>query len=422
MVRFLRYLAVVFLILMLAADAAADLPIPDRRKPQFQKEAGYYIFPSPYSIPGVGDGLAVVGLGMNLGGTYTDLFGFGLTGDMLGLGLGIIDVHLVPERLILDINAERFSKATMTSFSERGMNTAEHDYTLLEFDNFQFIGGRLTNTYFDRKFEVYGGGYLINSKLGGILDPEGNTILDVQDPQPWREQVYVIGTRFDLTDDYADPRRGLRLDAGRWWSPPKDQSDPDFYHMEYNATAYIPMGRISTWVFNYFRSDARVLRQGETDFTAIEQETGLNCSDLSLTPEEQQECIDVVNGIKAANTYGTAGSFGGTSRLRSYPNDRYKGAHAVFYGTEFRFNLTEEARPFDIFIAKDIRTVLQLAFFYELGSVEDERKRLGDIYRASYGAGFRMVTASGVVFRADVAAGREGFETTIIFGYPWEPL
>jgi hypothetical protein len=191
--------------------------------------------------------------------------------------------------------------------------------------------------------------------------------------------------------------------------------------MEYNVTAYIPMGRISTWVFNYFRSDAHVLRQGDIDRNNISVEQGLNCAtitDLQL----QAKCWAVVDNIVAANTCGTAGSFGGTSRLRSYPNDRYKGAHAVFYGTEFRFNLTEEARPFDIFIAKDIRTVLQLAFFYELGSVEDERKRLGDIYRASYGAGFRMVTASGVVFRADVAAGREGFETTIIFGYPWEPL
>jgi len=422
MVLFLRYLAVVFPILVLAVDAVADLPIPDRRKPQFQKESGYYIFPSPYSIPGVGDGLAVVGIGMNLGGTYTDLFGFGLTGDMLGLGLGIIDVHLVPERLILDINVERFNKATVTSFSERGMNTAEHDYTLLKFDNFQFIGGRLTNTYFDRKLEVYGGGYLINSKLGAILRPDGSTILDVQDPQPWREQVYVLGTRFDLTDDYADPRKGLRLDVGRWWSPPKDQRDPDFYHMEYNATAYIPMGRISTWVFNYFRSDAHVLRQGTTNRDTISVQQELNCNDLAVGSQEWQDCWAVVDNIVAANTYGTAGSFGGTSRLRSYPNDRYKGAHAVFYGTEFRFNLTEEARPFDIFIAKDIRTVLQLAFFYELGSVEDERKRLGDIYRASYGAGFRMVTASGVVFRADVAAGKEGFETSIIFGYPWEPL
>ncbi len=70
---------------------------------------------------------------------------------------------------------------------------------------------------------------------------------------------------------------------------------------------------------------------------------------------------------------------------------------------------------------KEASTTRSLSF-YELGSVEDERRRLGDIYRASYGAGIRMVTASGVVFRADVAAGKEGLETSIIFGYPWEPL
>jgi outer membrane protein assembly factor BamA len=96
------------------------------------------------------------------------------------------------------------------------------------------------------------------------------------------------------------------------------------------------------------------------------------------------------------------------------------GAHTVFYGTEVRWTLTEEARPFDIFIAKDIRTVLQVALFYEMGSVADKRQDLGDVYRSSYGAGFRMVTASGIVLRADVASGREGIETTIIIGYPWE--
>jgi hypothetical protein len=92
----------------------------------------------------------------------------------------------------------------------------------------------------------------------------------------------------------------------------------------------------------------------------------------------------------------------------------------VFYGTEVRWTLTEEAHPFDIFIAKDVRTVLQVALFYELGSVSDLRNELGNLYRPSYGAGFRMVTASGIVLRADVATGREGIETTIIFGYPWE--
>jgi hypothetical protein len=188
--------------------------------------------------------------------------------------------------------------------------------------------------------------------------------------------------------------------------------------MEYNATAYFPLGKHSTWLFNYFRSDAHVLRQGETDPLVIDKDQRLNCS--SLSGDDRTRCEQIVQNIVAANTYGTATGLGGTGRLRSYPDGRFLGAHTVFYGTEVRWTLTEEAHPFDIFIAKDVRTVLQVALFYEMGSVADKRDELGDIYHSSYGAGFRMVTASGIVLRADVATGREGMETTIIFGYPWE--
>ena len=406
--------------LSLLSSAADTSPFPERRKPQFQKDSGYYLFPTPYSIPGLGEGLAVVGVAMNVADTYTDLFGFGLTGDMGGAGLGILDVHLVPETLILDINLESFNKATMTSFSKRGMDTQKHDYSLLEFDNFQFAGGRLTSTFFDRRFEVYGGSYLLNMKLDAILNNEGNTTVDIQNPTPWRTHVSAVGTRIDLTDDYADPRRGLRTDVSRWWSPPRGQSDPNYYIMEYSASFYVPLATRNTWVFNVFRSDAHVVRKGGTDPVVINLEQDMKCDSSTLTFKEQQDCWEVIDNIIAANTYGTVNAFGGTSRLRSYPQDRYKGAHSVFYGTEFRWNLTEKARPFDIFIAKDIRTVLQVAFFYETGSVADKREDLGDIMRSSYGVGFRMVTASGVVLRADVAAGNEGFETTIILGYPWE--
>jgi hypothetical protein len=38
--------------------------------------------------------------------------------------------------------------------------------------------------------------------------------------------------------------------------------------------------------------------------------------------------------------------------------------------------------------------------------------------RDSYGLGLRIVTASGVVFRGDVAYGREGLNTAIFIGYP----
>jgi outer membrane protein assembly factor BamA len=381
-------------------------------------DRGYYFFPMPYSIPGVGEGIGVMGIGMNLGGTATDAFGFALGGGLPGWGAGVSDIHLVPRTVILDIVSIQFGKSTITSYQQRGMSTDKHDYSYLQFEQYGFTGGRLTATFADRRFEVYGGGYLIGSQLDKILDQNSNTIQDIEGSPTWRMKVYGAGIRGDLTDDYYDPRKGFRLDVSRWWSPPTSDSSPDYYRMEYNATAYFPLGKHSTWLFNYFRSDAHVVRQGETDPAAIEDQQGLNCA--SLTGTDRTKCEQVVQNIVDGNTYGTATGLGGTSHLRSYPDNRFTGAHTVFYGTELRWTLTEEAHPFDIFIAKDVRTVLQVALFYERGSSADKREDLRDIYRSSYGAGFRMVTASGIVLRADVAAGREGIETTIIMGYPWE--
>ncbi len=420
MKRLRPVLAVLLLFLFPLFSFADDAFPPERRKPQFTTDPGYYVFPMPYSIPGVGEGLGVLGIGMNLGGSHTDVFGFLLGGGITGEGFGVTDIHIVPEHLILDLTGINFAKASVTSFRGRGMNTDKHDFSYLQFTNYHFAGGRLTATFDERRYEIYGGAYKIGSELDKILDQNRNAILDVQEPVVWRTTVYGFGLRGDLTDDYNDPRRGVRLDVGRWWSPPATDRDPDFYRIEYNATAYLPLGKRSTWVFNYFRSDAVVVRQGETNPSAVEQQQGLNCGDPTLTPQQRADCLSVVDNIVAGNTYGTASGLGGTSRLRSYPNDRFSGAHTEFYGTEVRWTLTEEAHPFDIFIAKDVRTALQVAAFYEMGSVADKRSDLGNLYRSSYGAGFRMITASGIVLRADLASGREGIETTIIVGYPWE--
>ena len=122
----------------------------------------------------------------------------------------------------------------------------------------------------------------------------------------------------------------------------------------------------------------------------------------------------------ANNKYGTATSLGGFSRLRSYPQGRYKGAHTEFYGTEVRWNLTDERTPFDLFIIKDVRTAVQVSAFYEIGSTADLRSDLGKTMRDSYGCGLRIVTASGVVLRGDLAFGKEGVSPEIFIGYPWE--
>ena len=415
-----QVLALLLLHVFALTASASDAFLPERRKPQFTYEPGYYLVPLPYSIPGAGNGAGVLGIANNIKGTAADLFAFALSGDLPGAGIGISDLHLVPRTLILDITTIQFGHSSITSYKERGMETGKHDFTYLQFDNYGFVGARLTASFLERRLEAYGGQYYIFSELAGIKDEQGNTILDVEGAPRWRTNVYGMGVRGDVTDDYYDPRRGVRLDVGRWWSPPTSDSSPDFYRMEYSASVYLPVGKRSTWVFNAFRSDAHVLRQGQTDPAIIEQEQGLNCSDPTLTPQQQLDCRQVVASIVAANTFGTATGLGGTSRLRAYPNDRYSGAHTLFYGTEVRWTLTEEAYPFDIFIAKDVRTLLQVAAFYEVGTVADLRSELGDLYRPAYGAGFRMVTASGIVFRADLAFGREGMETTVILGYPWE--
>ena len=399
----------------IAQETSEDTIYPARRKPQFSRNFGYAIFPYPYSLPGIGSGVSLVGGAMNIADTCTDAYGIIFTGDVRGTALGVADIHIVPQTLILDIGYGTVNEATIQSYSKRGMNTDKNDYRLIEFGDTEYYGGRMTATFFDRRFEVYWAWYQGAMTLKSIRDKDGNVIVEAQDSSRQRGYNTLYGARFDLTDDYADPRRGVRLDVTRSQTPQSD-AGPDYYVMDYNTTAYIPIGRRSTWAFNYLRSDAVVTREGETDPAKLEQQQGLNCS-MATDPVL---CRQVVDNMVANNKYGTATSLGGFSRLRSYPQGRFKGAHTEFYGTEVRWNLTDERTPFDLFIMKDVRTAVQVSLFYEIGSTADLRSELGKIMRDSYGFGLRVVTASGVVLRGDLAFGREGFSPEIFIGYPWE--
>jgi len=403
----------------LSGAASIDLSlVPDRRKEQFQKSFGYALFPYPYSLPGIGKGIGLVGGAMNVFDTYTDVYGIIFSGDVRGEALGIADIHLIPKTLILETGVGAISKISIQSYSQRGMNTNKHDYHLIELTDTEYYGGRLVATFFDRRFEVYGAMYEGGARPKSIRDNEGNVITTSDNASKVRGRTTLVGTRLDLTDDYQDPRKGFRVDVTRTSSPPRDSS-ADFFVMDYNTTAYVPIGRRSTWAFNYLLSDAVVNKQGETNRTAIENSTGFHCSTIA-DPQLRRLCTQEIDSRIAENTYGTASSLGGFSRLRSYPQSRFKGAHTMFYGTEIRWNLTDETTPFNIFVMKDVRTAVQVSLFYEAGSTADTRSDVGKIMRDSYGVGLRVVTASGVVFRGDLAAGKEGIEPEIFIGYPWE--
>jgi len=405
-----------------ADNTSGNSIITERRKIQFPTDFAYALFPYPYSLPGIGQGLGLVGGAMNIADTYTDVYGIIFTGDVRGTALGVADIHILPRKLIFDLGYGTVNEATIQSFSQRGMNSDKHDYQLIEFGDTEYYGGRMTATFFDRRFEVYGAWYQGSMKLKSIRDKDGNVIVPTENAPRERGNNVLIGTRLDLTDDYADPRRGIRLDISRSYSPPRN-SGPDYYVVDYNTTGYIPIGRRSTWAFNVLRSDAVVVHQGETDPAALQNQLGLHC-DPTLPPDQltscQQAIDEVINNTIANNKYGTATQLGGFSRLRSYSQGRYKGAHTLFYGTEVRWNLTDERTPYNIFIMKDIRTAVQVSAFYEIGSTADASAELGKIWRDSYGLGLRIIGASGVVLRGDLAFGREGFAPEIFIGYPWE--
>ena len=408
-----------FSILLIAvASPAKAIDLPERRKDQFPTDSGYYLVPAPYSIPGLGNGLIAVGALTNINQTNADVYGFAAGGDIQGYGLFATELHLIEKTLLLDVTHTSFDKASSQVYSQRGMHTSADDYILAELDHASYNGGRLTYTTFDRRLEFYGVLYANEARLAAIHDKDGNLIQSTVDSQISKSETYTYGMRLDLTDDYIDPRRGVRAETSLWHTPPDDADSPDFDIVELNLTGYIPVGSRHTLAVNYFQADTHINRQGQTDPAAVESDLGLDCSIGSA--KNQADCLSVVNDTVAANTYGSVGSLGGLSRLRSYPEDRFKGSHARFIGAEFRWNLVEETRPFDYFFAKDVRTVIQIAAFYERGAISDIRDELWSTMRQSYGVGARLVTKSGLIFRADIANGDEGEELSIIFGYPWE--
>ena len=85
---------------------------------------------------------------------------------------------------------------------------------------------------------------------------------------------------------------------------------------------------------------------------------------------------------------------------------------------EYRMNLTDERTPFNIIIAKGVRTGVQLALFAERGTVFDSWADQWKNMKTTYGAGLRVML-SGVIIRLDGSYGNEGSTLIVFINNPW---
>lgn len=274
---------------------------------------------------------------------------------------------------------------------------------------------------FERRLHLNAAGNRQRSKLGAIRDKEGE-VITVGNGDTIDAFNRSVGAIVDLSDDCSDPRDGVQMEVYRYDRPDPGRPDPYFYVMDYNLSYFYPIGAFSTWGWNLYRSDAVVIREGETNEAKIKENLGFNC-DQMIDLIQKGKCDSVesqyVGETKSGNQHGTATSLGGTQRMRSYVTNRYYAAHALSIGSEFRWNLTEEFTPFNIVVAGGVRTGIQFAFFAEGGTVADLTNELDENWKYSYGSGVRFILASGFVVRLDVASGSEGTQPSLIFLYPW---
>lgn len=412
-----RYQLTLCLISALLITSSNSDAAVERRKDQFGRDFGYYLYPIVGEIPGLGKAAGAGASVLNINGGDTDVTGYYVGGDFEAKGVAMLDYHLLPRKLILDVGYNDYLVAPIAY--DRGIDSDPDDVIHPKAEG-RYLLGQLTYTFDQRRYELFARALSGRERLLEILDKDGKAFSGV-DTEWGHGTLYAVGGSIDLTDDRLDPRKGTRFEFAAKLPHEADADESRFWVTDYNLSYYIPMRRWDTLAFNLFHSRTHVTRQGETDYATLKQNHGLDC-DQYAPDSERDSCLTTeakhLSRLSAYNRYGVATPLGGTQRLRAFDNGRFYASQVLFYGAEYRWNLTDERTPFDIFIAKGIRTGLQLAAFWERGMVTDHSNELFKKGRNSYGVGFRVIL-SGVVIRLDLADGDEGIQSQLFITYPW---
>jgi hypothetical protein len=274
-------------------------------------------------------------------------------------------------------------------------------------------GGEISVNVLANQLEFYYAYSDASVKPYGLVDPNG-TFYNAQNagiiesPRGYRYGLYL-----DDTDNRRDPRIGYRFQYEKWGQPSSRAGNSEYFQEDYNLSGYIPVlaeGK-GVLVLNQFYGSSTVIKKGTID------QSQFFCNNI-----EAPGCQAILDELYARQVAeaenGKATSLGGTNRLRGYSTNRFYDSYTNFRGAEFRWYVHEVQQAFNFFLEKGTFAGLQLAFFYEQGTVSPDKASLWKNMRSSYGAGTRFIFNT-IIVRIDRGFGKEGGETTFFVGYPF---
>ena len=405
------------LMLFILMDTVFAFPIERRRDP-FLYSFGYLVYPIYINLDPYGSAFGFGGTAIDVMDTDVDLTYFNIDGDFSASSASLLNLHIIPKTLIFDIG--NFAFDVPSSQYYRGADSDPDDYYALEVNGKGYFG-ILTLSFLDRMIELYYRGIDTAYKIGNVRDKDDNKI-ENNDKSTFDRNYDHAGVLLDFTDDKQDPRKGIRLEYIHKHMKGREDYVSDFYVEDYSVSFYVPVLQYSTWAWNFYESHAVVTDEKSTTYDGLKKEIGLNCEKIPVDSNERSDCEKIekqrIDSAILMNKHGQATAMGGTQRLRSYPANRFFAGHTRFYGTEFRWNLSDEHTPFNYIVMKSVRTGVQLAAFWEQGSVAETKSKLGEVVHTTYGVGVRLIL-EGTTVRLDYADGDEGSVVQIFIDYPW---
>ncbi len=150
-------------------------------------------------------------------------------------------VFVVPELIYFSGWKFNISKYGINSYSSRGMESEKDDFNIIVGNKFEMDIFKVSLSLFERRLEA---ALLSQTQYGEshkILDSKGNLLNEIDPPQTFQGKKEGIELQLDWTDDFKDPRTGLRLKSTYDLNTSEDADSPEYYLTSHGLTFYQPV-------------------------------------------------------------------------------------------------------------------------------------------------------------------------------------